>query len=201
MSVVPDLPGDCRSTLNDRIESFALVSYIPDPLAGFLNRLRREFVPTCFLQAHVTILPPRQLPGSAEQAWQQVRDASSKFQPFEIELGDVEVFPGTNVIYIGLRKGTSSMKRMHDALNEAGLLFKEPFCYHPHITLAQEIPVDRVPEMTEHAKRRWREFAHSRSFQVETITFVQNTRRNVWIDLGECHLGSRKAELLEPILV
>ena len=43
----------------DRINSFALVSYIPEPLAGFLDRLRQELVPNCFLRAHVTILPPR----------------------------------------------------------------------------------------------------------------------------------------------
>jgi len=32
----------------DRINSFALVSYIPEPLAGFLDRLRQELVPNCF---------------------------------------------------------------------------------------------------------------------------------------------------------
>ena len=43
-------------TVWDRINSFALVTYIPEPLAGFLDRLRQELVPNCFLRAHATIL-------------------------------------------------------------------------------------------------------------------------------------------------
>ena len=44
-----------------RINLFALVVYIPDPLAGFLDDLRKELVANCLPRAHVTILPPRPL--------------------------------------------------------------------------------------------------------------------------------------------
>jgi len=57
----------------DRINSFALVSYIPEPLAGFLDRLRQELVPDCFLRAHVTILPPRPICSPPGEAWDLVR--------------------------------------------------------------------------------------------------------------------------------
>jgi 2'-5' RNA ligase len=186
--------------LADRIDSYALVAYIPEPLAGFLNRLRRELVPSCYLQAHVTVLPPRKLPASAETGWRQVRDAAAIFDPFHLELGDIEVFPGTNVIYIGIRKGESRLVQMHQLMNRAGLWFPEPYEYHPHVTLAQEIDPERVDEMCRLARLRWREFSYGRRFPVETITFVQNTRQNIWVDLGECRLGSHSAELLEPML-
>ena len=70
----------------DRINSFALVSYIPEPLAGFLDRLRQELVPNCFLRAHVTILPPRPISSSPEAAWETVRTLAPRFAPFEVEM-------------------------------------------------------------------------------------------------------------------
>lgn len=200
MSVVPEPAGGCNASLADRIDSYALVSYIREPLAGFLNRLRRELVPHCFLPAHVTILPPRKLPAPAEIGWGQIREAAAAFPPFDLELGEIEVFPGTNVVYLGIRRGASQLMAMHEAMNRMGLWFDEPYEYHPHITLAQEMAPEQVGAMMDMARRQWREFQQARSFRVETITFVQNTRQNVWIDLGECHLGSRQAELLEPIL-
>ena len=200
MSVVPEPAGGCNGSLADRIDSYALVSYITEPMAGFLNRLRRELVPDCFLNAHVTILPPRRLPASAEVGWQQVREAAVSLPPFDLELDDIEVFTGTNVVYLAIGKGMAQLIAMHQAMNRSGLWFAEPFEYHPHVTLAQEITPEQVPAIADLARRRWREFSSPRSFHVETITFVQNTRQNLWIDLGECHLGSRKAELLEPIL-
>ena len=69
----------------DRINSFALVSYIPEPLAGFLDRLRQELVPNCFLRAHVTILPPRPICSSPEAAWETVRTLAPPLLPLTLK--------------------------------------------------------------------------------------------------------------------
>ena len=50
------------------INSFALVSYFSGPLAEYLTRLRRELVPDCEARAHLTILPPRPIQGTADDA-------------------------------------------------------------------------------------------------------------------------------------
>src|SRR4029077_417644 len=89
----------------DRVNSFALVSYIPDPLAGFLDKLRQELVPNCFLRAHVTILPPRPISSSPEAAWQMVQAFVPLFRPFEVEVTNVDVFPISDVIYINISVG------------------------------------------------------------------------------------------------
>src|ERR1700676_5394289 len=89
----------------DRINSFALVTYIPEPLAGFLDRLRQELVPNCFLRAHVTVLPPRPISSTPESAWNQVRVLARRFSPFKIELTSVEVFPVSDVIYLSVGAG------------------------------------------------------------------------------------------------
>src|SRR5579872_1399003 len=89
----------------ERINSFALVSYIPEPLATFLDRLRQELVPNCFLRAHVTILPPRPISSTPEAAWETIRTLAPRFSPFDIEMTEVEVFPISDVIYIGIGRG------------------------------------------------------------------------------------------------
>jgi 2'-5' RNA ligase len=176
-------------TVWDRINSFALVSYIPEPLAGFLDRLRQELVPNCFLRAHVTILPPRPISTSPQDAWEAIRRVAPEFSPFEVELSGVDLFPVSDVIYIRLSTGSEELRRMHAALNMGGLYFQEPFSYHPHITLAQNLKPDELDELVSVARARWAECSSPKKFTVEKIVFVQNTRRNEWLDLGECRLG------------
>ena len=182
--------------VSDRINSFAIVSYIPEPLAGYLNRLRQELVPNCFLRAHVTILPPRPISLAPESAWNQVRLLARRFAPFKLDLAGVELFPVSDVIYLSVSGGFVQLEQMHDAMNTGGLQFKELHGYHPHVTLAQDLKPDEVDELVDVARRRWAEFAFERSFQVETITFVQSTRWKQWIDLGECKLGRDDARLV-----
>jgi len=67
------------------------------------------------------------------------------------------------------------------------------------VTLAQDLQPGEVDSITEAARERWDEYKHQRWFRLETITFVQNTEGNNWIDLGECRLGTGDVHLLEPL--
>src|SRR5258708_29857559 len=87
--------------LGTAINSFALISYLPEPLAGFLDSLRCELVPRCQAKTHVTVLPPRPLAtGLPESAWLELNDYLDAFPPFRVELGSIEIFEGSNVIYL-----------------------------------------------------------------------------------------------------
>jgi 2'-5' RNA ligase len=183
----------------DRINSFALVSYIPEPLAGFLDRMRQELVPDCFLRAHVTILPPRPISSTPGAAWDLVRWFAPQFAPFDVDLTSVEVFPVSDVIYVNVGGGTEQLRHMHATLNSDGLRFPDPFAYHPHVTLAQNLQPDQVDELTRVARARWAEWSFSKTFRVDKAVFVQNTRRNEWIDLGECRLGHDDAKLVREL--
>mgnify|MGYP005835973741 FL=1 len=178
-----------RTTNGERkVNSFALVAYIRGPLGRFLDDLRRETVPDCVPRAHVTILPPRPVQGSALAAAEQIHNYLKGSHSFEVHATGVEVFENTSVIYIGLSCGRSELVRMHDALNADSLGFDEPHQYHPHITLAQGILPEQVAPLVELSKRRWAEYTGPRSFEVDSITFVQNTLENRWLDLAEYRL-------------
>ena len=173
----------------DLTDSFALVSYIAGPLSDFLDTLRRELVPNCFLRAHVSILPPRPCTTAPEVAADQIRTAARWFHPFQVDLLAVEVFPVSDVIYISIGNGEKELRQMHALMNSGGLRFQEPFPYHPHITIAQDLKSDELDEFVQVAKQRWAEFSSPKSFQVNSTTFVQSTKRKTWVDLDECRIG------------
>ena len=177
------VPGE-RST-----NVFALVIYVPDSLATFLDDLRRELVPQCNPRAHVSVLPPRPLAVDWTLASAQVRSLMEVWSPFEIELTDIRTFPATDVIYLELGDGAAELRRLHDAMDSRFLAFQEPFAYHPHVTLAQEIPQSEVASLFEKASARWKEYDGPRRFRAERAVLVQNTVSDCWIDLAEYALG------------
>lgn len=173
----------------ERLNVFALVIYVPHPLGEFLDDLRRELVPHYNPHAHVSVLPPRPLADDWHTASAQVQALSNSWRPFDVELRDIEIFPVTNVIYIGVGSGAAELRGMHEATNTDTLAFDEPFIYHPHVTLAQEIPHDRVKEVHELALCRWKEFRGKRSFRAERAVLVQNTLSDRWLDLAGFSFG------------
>ena len=137
----------------------------------------------------MTILPPRPLQEKPEVVWEHLRSTLREFEPFEIQLNEVDIFPTSTVVHLALSKGFVQMQRLHGALNTGPAHFQEPFPFHPHITLAQQIAEEQLPAVFELARYRWAEFAESRSLMVDKATFVQCTNFNTWIDLEEEELG------------
>ena len=178
-----------------RINSFALVSYLSGPLAGLLDEIRNDFAPQTRAKAHLTILPPRPLrsfgsPTAIPETVAQLQTRLQNFAPFDVDLGDIEVFPDTYVIYVSIKTGFEELERVHHALNAGSLAWEEPHSYHPHVTVVQELaPVD-VLNAAQFARWRWSEFKHSRTVRVDRLTFVQNTVENSWTDLAMLDLGS-----------
>jgi len=176
--------------LEERLNLFALVIYVPDPLGQFLDGLRRELVPHDNPHAHVSVLPPRPLRVEWPLASSQVRTLTEAWNSFDIELTNIGIFPVTDVVYIELGAGAAELRRMHAAMNRSALDFVEPFSYHPHLTLAQEIAHPDVAAVRDLADGRWRCYEGPRRFRAERAVLVQNTVTNRWIDLAEYSLGA-----------
>jgi hypothetical protein len=173
------------------LSQFALVSYIPGPLGAFLDRLRLELTPQCNPHAHVTVLPPRPIACECDlKALTGTLEQEGRIAlPFEVVLGDIEIFPGTNVIYLSLARGESELRAMHEHLNMGSLKFECPFPYHPHITVAQELTAQQAEELAIVARKRWREYDGPRRFPVEWLSFVQNVAPGMWVDLARVPLA------------
>src|SRR5579872_2789231 len=181
-----------------RINSFALVSYLPGALAELLDEIRHDFAPGSRAKAHVTILPPRPLIALGgemsdkvvAEAMDELKVRLQEFTPFKVDLGEIEVFKDSQVIYVSIQTGLAELERMHSALNTGRVAFQEPYPYHPHVTIAQELAPEDVHNAAQFARWRWSEFKHSRSVWIDRLTFVQNTLENCWTDLAMLNLGS-----------
>ena len=178
-----------RVPVEERLNVFALVIYIPPPLGIFLDDLRRELVPHYNPHAHVSVLPPRPLGVEWQAASAQVRELVERWPAFDVELTGIEIFPVTGVIYIEIGAGAQELRDMHRFINNGALAFDEPFVYHPHITLAQEISPADGAAVHELAVRRWKEFTGPRIFRADHAVLVQNTISGCWLDLAEYSFG------------
>lgn len=167
------------------VNLFALVVYIQDPLARFLDDLRRELTPGCMPRAHVTILPPRPLSVGIPAATERARSVVSGFAPFDIGPGLVETFDSTDVIYIGIKEGERELRELYRNLSTGPLAYDEQYPYQPHITLAQDLKPGQVPEKYEMARKRWTDYPRSRRIRAERAFFVQSRSDCTWADLAE----------------
>ncbi|MCC6590669.1 MAG: 2'-5' RNA ligase family protein [Bryobacterales bacterium] len=179
----------------DRINCYALVAYIPGQLGAFLDQLRRDLEPNSLApRAHITILPPRCLSADVpnERAWDELHRKLARVAPFRVEVKEVETFEKTKVVYFAVGDGWDDLLRLHTCLDTGSLRYDEAFEYHPHITVAQKLTPDQAESIRNEAWVRWQKYDGPRSFMVETVSFVQNSKTDLWYDLAE-------AVLAEPV--
>jgi 2'-5' RNA ligase len=168
---------------------FALVAYLPDPLARFLDDLRIELTPGCNPHAHVTILPPRPIHDELKGIVRQLTDDLKGSVPFRVDLGEIEIFEATHVIYLGLARGGSELRRLYGALNCGCLKYNENYPYHPHLTIAQNIPPEDTERLAPIARERWAQYRGPRTFVVSELSFVQHVAPLIWADVAALPLG------------
>jgi len=176
---------------------YAAVAYVRNPVGTFVEELRREFHPShTHADAHITILPPRPLMGTEEQAMEILLDVCASARPFEITMGDVESFvPATPTVFLRVAYGAYRMRELHDQLNRNGLEFCEPWPYMPHLTIVKSDTCDEVQKIVELARQRWAAFKGGRKISIDSITFVKGTGER-WIDLAPVPLGNPEVKLV-----
>jgi len=180
----------CNLGSGRTLNQFALVSYIPDPLASFLDDLRRQLTPGCNPHAHLTVLPPRPFTGNIPAAIDSLLDKAADFAPFEVTLGEIHVFPVSNVIYLGIEHGEEAIRSLHTRLNVGILEYCCMYPFHPHITIAQDFDTAYVDALAEKASRIWSTWKGARTFSVERLSFVQHVVLGQWADLATVPLAA-----------
>ena len=174
---------------------YALVAYVKSPVGSFVEALRHEFHPTqAHLPAHLTILPPRVLKCSEEEALETLERACRDVEPFEIVLGEVATFmPVTPTVFIRVAHAAYRMRELHDRLNVGALHCQEQWPYMPHLTIFRMDTVAKAVPALEEARRRWDKYRDSRRLLIGEATFVREAGANSWRDLAPVRLGRRLA--------
>lgn len=169
------------------INSFAVVAYLDDPIARFVDSLRRELTPGCRHRAHVTVLPPRPLWIPTDEAIERAGQILSRFEPFQLTLGTVTAFESTHVVKVSLQSGLNELRTLHDILNTGPFEQAEEYDYVPHITLSHDLTGEECAKHLALAQARWATFSPPPVW-VDALTFVQQTSNSEWVDLAELAL-------------
>lgn len=170
---------------------YALVAYVRDSVAEFVDKLRRELHPQLpHLAAHLTVLPPRCLHGSEHSARELLAEICSTVDPFEITLGDVETFiPLTPTVFIRVAHAAYRMRELHDRLNIKTLAAEEDWPYMPHLTIVKMETEEQARNAFKIGHQRWNDYTGPRRIRISELSFVRQEQENSWIDLAPVPLG------------
>jgi 2'-5' RNA ligase len=179
------MSSDCKPV------QYALVAYVKNELGEFVEKLRSEVHPAhAHLPTHLTVLPPRPLSGSEEEAIAMLRRIGATVAPFDVELGEVESFlPTTPTVFIRVSHAGYRMRELHDVLNRNGLAYTETLPYMPHVTIAKLDSNERAEEVLRISNTRWEEYSGSHRISVQRLTFVRGNQ-HTWTDLAEIPLSA-----------
>jgi 2'-5' RNA ligase len=174
---------------------YAAVTYVRSPAGIFVEEMRRDLHPShTHADAHITILPPRALHGTEQQAIQLLTDICRTVAPFHVTMGDVESFiPSTPTVFIRVAHGAYRFRELHDQLNRGALQCNEPWPYMPHLTIVKMDTVDEARKVVGLARPRWDTCDDSRKILIDKITFVKGSGER-WIDLATIPLGQLPAK-------
>ena len=101
----------------------------------------------------------------------------------------MEIFEASNVVYLGVRQGAEKLHEIYESLNCGELAYKECFEYHPHITIAQDLPAGAARRIAAIAADRWASYLGPRGFDVSSLSFVQHVAPSIWMDVAALPLG------------
>jgi 2'-5' RNA ligase len=93
---------------------------------------------------HVTLLPPT-LVHSAELAAieEHLADAAAACPPFEMHLAGTGTFrPVSDVVFVVVAAGIAACEQLEDRIRSGPLARQTRFPYHPHVTVAHDIPAE-----------------------------------------------------------
>lgn len=117
---------------------------IPEPYGSELQAARARFgdplasaIPT-----HVTLLPPTEI-SAAElpKADLHLEDLAATFQPFKMRLSGTGTFrPISPVVFIRVDRGRADCEQIDGAVRSGPLSRELGFPYHPHVTIAHDLP-------------------------------------------------------------
>ncbi|MFI2649288.1 2'-5' RNA ligase family protein [Micromonospora fulviviridis] len=159
---------------------------VPEPWGGMLTRRRIEAGDAQAVPAHVTLLGPTEIPVRALPAVEEhlARVAASHL-PFTLHLRGTGTFrPVTQVVFVAVAAGISECELLAAAINAAPELHREArFPYHPHVTVAQDVP----PEVLDKAYEDLADF--SALFEVEAFTLFSHSGATRWQPRRDFRLG------------
>jgi 2'-5' RNA ligase len=171
--------------MEPRPPQYALVAYVRDALGHFVEALRQDLHPDhTHSPAHISILPPRALCGSEQEALALTGAIIGETEAFDVKLGEVETFyPTTPTVFVRVEHAGHRIRDLHERLNVPPLSCRENWPFMPHLTIVKMPELAQTKAALEASRARWKQFAGPRSTRIHDVTFVREGENGHWHDL------------------
>jgi 2'-5' RNA ligase len=117
---------------------------VPEPFGAALQEFRVSLgdAPARGIPTHITLVPPAEVPESSMGAIEaHLTAAAGRQQPFRVRLRGTGTFrPVSPVVFVGVVEGISSCEMLAAATRSGPLAVGSNFPYHPHVTVAHDLP-------------------------------------------------------------
>ena len=162
---------------------------IPEPWGDQLTRRRAAAgdPQAAYTPAHVTLLGPTEVPTAALPAVERhLEKVASAQPPFTIHLRGTGTFrPVTEVVFVTLAVGISECELLAEAITAADDVNRDSrFPYHPHVTVAQDVPADALDAVFEDLA------GFSAKFHVTSFTLFSHGGEGPWRPRRDFPLGA-----------
>ena len=121
---------------------------VPEPWAQLLVDWRGKVgdPQAAIVPPHVTLLPPTEVPVSRRPAIAaHLASVARQHPPFEMHLAGTGTFePVSDVVFVAVARGIGSCELLADAVRSGPLQRSLSHPYHPHVTVAHDVPADML---------------------------------------------------------
>jgi 2'-5' RNA ligase len=160
---------------------------IPAPLDEVLNdaRVRSGDPLADFIPAHITLLGPTEIdPAGFEDVYAHLEAVAAAQPPYTVHLRGTGTFrPLTEVVFVAVASGISECEQLATAVRSGPLKRELHFPYHPHVTVAHDVPSDALD-------RVYAEMAgFDARFDVDHFTFYVHGSDGRWRPIRDFPLG------------
>ena len=164
--------------MTESVRNIGVAVGIPEPygreLQGWRERLgdpnAKRIVP------HVTLVPPTEVMTSALEAIEEhLRVIAAEEAPFDIRLrGSATFLPVSPVVFVPLVQGISECERLEARVRSGPLAREVGFPYHPHVTVAHDLPPDALDRAFESLR------GYEATFRVWGYTMFEQDADGTW---------------------
>jgi 2'-5' RNA ligase len=165
---------------------------IPEPWGSQLTRRRADAGDpvAAYISAHVTLLGPAEIaPADLPAVAAHLDDVAGGYPPFTIHLRGTGTFrPVTEVVFVAVAVGIGECEQLHEAMRAAPAIKRpEQFPYHPHVTVAQDVPAEALDAVFDDLA------GFEATFPVSGFTLFEHVDDGRWRPYQEYRLTGRAA--------
>jgi 2'-5' RNA ligase len=162
---------------------------IPQPWGAELDTYRASTgdPAAAMIPAHVTLLGPTVLPISPtidDEIDRHLCAAARAHRPFTLHLRGTGTFrPVSPVVFVALAAGIAECERLADSVRSGPLRRELAYPYHPHVTVAHDVPEPAMDDVFE------RLAGYTARFEVYHFTRYEHSGDGHWKPIRDYPLG------------